>query len=40
MLNRSDGVVTDVWVAGIPAWRDARATEHLGTVCMGQALTV
>jgi N-acyl-D-aspartate/D-glutamate deacylase len=40
MLNRSDGVVTNVWVTGIPAWRDATATEHLGTVCMGQALTV
>jgi hypothetical protein len=21
MLNRSDGVVTDVWIAGTPAWR-------------------
>jgi len=40
MLNRSDGVVTDVWIAGIPAWRNARATKHLGATHMGSALTV
>jgi len=40
MLNRSDGVVTDVWIAGTPAWRDSQATENLGAVTMGQALTV
>jgi N-acyl-D-aspartate/D-glutamate deacylase len=40
MLNRSDGVVTDVWIAGVSAWRDSKATEQLGTVTMGRALTV
>ena len=40
MLNRSDGVVTDVWIAGTPAWRDSKATEHLGATQMGSALTV
>ena len=40
MLNRSDGVVTDVWIAGTPAWRDSKATEHLGATQMGNALTV
>ena len=40
MLNRSDGVVTDVWIAGAPAWRDSKATTQLGTVTMGRALTV
>ncbi|MDH3201048.1 MAG: amidohydrolase family protein [Myxococcales bacterium] len=40
MLNRSDGVVTDVWIAGVPAWRDSRATPHLGKTRMGRALTV
>jgi N-acyl-D-aspartate/D-glutamate deacylase len=40
MLNRSDGVVTDVWIAGTPAWRDSKATEHLGATHMGSALTV
>ena len=40
MLNRSDGVVTDVWIAGVSAWRRSRATEHLGTTRMGRALTV
>ena len=38
MLNRSDGVVTDVWIAGQPAWREAKPTEALGTVTMGSAL--
>jgi len=40
MLNRSDGVVTDVWIAGTPAWRDSKATDHLGATQMGSALTV
>jgi N-acyl-D-aspartate/D-glutamate deacylase len=40
MLNRSDGVVTDVWIAGTPAWRNSKATEHLGATHMGSALTV
>jgi hypothetical protein len=39
-LNRSNGVVTDVWIAGTPAWRDCKATEHLGATQMGNALTV
>lgn len=40
MLNRSDGVVTDVWIAGVPAWRDSKATSHLGATRMGRPLTV
>jgi len=40
MLNRSDGVVTDVWISGVPAWRDAEPTQNLGRVTMGRALTV
>jgi len=40
MLNRSDGVVTDVWIAGTPAWRNSEASEHLGVSRMGRALTV
>ena len=39
MLNRSDGVVTDVWIAGQRAWRDAKASEQLGKTRMGRALT-
>jgi N-acyl-D-aspartate/D-glutamate deacylase len=39
MLNRSDGVVLDVWIAGKSAWRDAKPTESLGRVTMGRALT-
>jgi N-acyl-D-aspartate/D-glutamate deacylase len=39
MLNRSDGVVTDMWIAGLPAWRDTRATAKLGATRMGSALT-
>jgi N-acyl-D-aspartate/D-glutamate deacylase len=39
MLNRSDGVVTDVWIAGKQAWRDAKPTEHLGRSTLGRALT-
>lgn len=40
MLNRSDGVVTDVWIAGKRAWQDSKATENLGKITMGRALTV
>jgi hypothetical protein len=40
MLNRSDGVVTDVWVAGVPAWQAAGPTGKLGTTKMGRALRV
>jgi hypothetical protein len=40
MLNRSEGVVTDVWIAGTPAWRDSQATPQLGHKQMGHALTV
>jgi len=40
MLNRSEGVVTDVWIAGVPAWRGSKATSHLGKTRMGRALTV
>ena len=40
MLNRSDGVVADVWIAGTPAWRGSEATEHLGAAQMGSVLTV
>jgi len=40
MLNRSDGVVTDVWIGGTPAWRDSRPTRQLGATPMGTALTV
>jgi N-acyl-D-aspartate/D-glutamate deacylase len=40
MLNRSDGVVTDVWIAGQRAWHDAAPSEQLGKARMGRALTV
>ncbi|MGB5812393.1 MAG: hypothetical protein WBG86_17780 [Polyangiales bacterium] len=40
MLNRSEGVVTDVWIAGVAAWRDSRSTDQLGRTRMGRALTV
>jgi N-acyl-D-aspartate/D-glutamate deacylase len=40
MLNRSDGVVTDVWIAGTPAWQNSKPTKHLGATQMGSALTV
>lgn len=39
MLNRSDGVVTDVWIGGIPAWRHCAPSVHLGHSRMGRALT-
>lgn len=40
MLNRSDGVVTDVWISGIRAWHGSAPSEHLGSARMGRALTV
>ena len=40
MLNRSDSVVTDVWITGAPAWRDAKPSALLGQKRMGSALTV
>ena len=40
MLNRSDGVVTHVWIAGVPAWHDAQPSERLGRERMGRALTI
>jgi hypothetical protein len=40
MLNRSDGVVTDVWIAGSPAWQNSKPTKHLGATHLGSALTV
>jgi len=39
MLNRNDGVVTDVWIACMPAWRNCKATKQLGRSRMGRALT-
>ena len=40
MLNRSDGVVTDVWIAGKRAWQDAAGTPALGNEKLGSALLV
>jgi len=40
MLNRSDGVVTGVWVAGRSAWRGAGPSPELGNTKMGRALRV
>ena len=40
MLNRSDGVVTDVWVGGKRAWQDGRASALLGCQTLGRALLV
>jgi N-acyl-D-aspartate/D-glutamate deacylase len=40
MLNRSDGVVTDVWIAGARAWHNAQPSDALGTARMGRALTM
>jgi N-acyl-D-aspartate/D-glutamate deacylase len=40
MLNRSDGVVTDVWISGKRAWQDAHASPALGRDTMGEALIV
>lgn len=40
MVNRPDGVVTDVLVGGTVAWRDGEATPELGKRQLGRALTV
>jgi len=40
MLNRSDGVVTDVWIAGSPARRNSQPTPELGKKKMGRPLIV
>jgi hypothetical protein len=40
MLNRSDGVVTDVCIAGMRARKNSQPTAALGTQTMGRALTV
>ena len=37
MLNRSDGVVTDVWIGGKPAWKDAKAAPELGRITNGHS---
>ncbi len=38
LVNRSDGVVTDVFIGGKPAWRDGAPTPGLGQEKMGMAL--
>ena len=40
MVNRPEGVVTDVLVGGVPAWHDGAHTEAVGTRAMGRLLTV
>lgn len=39
LLNRSEGVVTHSWIAGIPAWENSQASEQLGKQTMGVAVT-
>ena len=38
LVNRSDGVVTGVWVRGLRAWNGVGFTEELGRVPMGRCL--
>lgn len=38
MVNRSDGVVSAVLVAGEPVWRDQTFTPEAGTITLGRAL--
>ncbi len=38
MVNRSDGVVSCVFINGEPVWRDGATTEALGTRRLGRAL--
>jgi N-acyl-D-aspartate/D-glutamate deacylase len=38
MVNRSDGVVSGVWINGAPVWRDGQATDNLGSQRLGRAL--
>lgn len=39
LVNRSDGVVDGVWIAGTRVWESNRATEALGREKLGRALT-
>jgi hypothetical protein len=39
LVNRSDGVVSDVFIAGVPAWERGACSAALGSVKMGRALT-
>ena len=39
LLNRSEGVVTHSWIAGIPAWENSAASKQLGETTMGVAVT-
>lgn len=39
LVNRSDGVVAGVWIAGTRVWESDRATEALGREKLGRALT-
>jgi len=38
MLNRSEGVVTEVWIKGEPVWQDGATTAALGSKSLGRAL--
>ena len=38
MLNRSDSVVTSVWINGEPVWQDGQITSALGGQRLGRAL--
>lgn len=38
LVNRSDGVVADVLIAGVPVWHDGRSLPELGKRKLGQAL--
>jgi len=38
MLNRSDGVVTEVWIRGEPVWQAGAFTDALGSKTLGRAL--
>ncbi len=39
LVNRSDGVVDSVWIAGTQVWTGDRATEALGRETLGRPLT-
>jgi hypothetical protein len=38
MVNRSEGIVDQVWIAGTSAWEAGAATPALGATSLGQAL--
>jgi hypothetical protein len=38
MLNRSDSVVTEVWIKGESVWQDGAITPALGSKPLGRAL--